>query len=523
MPKGVIRSSFFAPWQEAAGLTPAPAYFALRAQRLMTERGLTKEHLAGWSSRTVGTVCDNPDAMFRSAVTEEEVLASRVVCEPLHLWMLCSPNEGAAAVVLRAGSGGVQVRAASSAATCRDTCSTRGPRCAGLVDVEPGTAERCWRRGPPTRRRARSLGPRRRRVPGHRRRTRAARLRGARALPTRRVRPPHRRGRPRRWAGACRSTRAAACSPRASRWEPRRSVRSSSWSASSAASCGLAPGPRRPGGAGPHHRARRQRQRRDPQPLRGRKGEHMRERTNEVKTERDVEVSMAGGVTLLTDVYHPIGVDDAPTILERTPYGRRTVSALLGPEFAARGLPLRRPSMPGHRRLGRRPQLLRRGRRTGGARPIGSPSRPGSTATSAPTGPATWASPSGRWRRPGRPTSRRWPSPCRRPSAACRGTRGDPSRLEMVIPWDLGATQFNKPSADGRAGATCRPRPCSAASRRCRSASNHLPLGDGDPRAHGGGPRAVAGAAGPPAAWTIPFGRRSTSVRSSRAGRCRPC
>ena len=30
------------------------------------------------------------------------MLASRLVCEPLHLWMLCSPNEGAAAVVLRA-------------------------------------------------------------------------------------------------------------------------------------------------------------------------------------------------------------------------------------------------------------------------------------------------------------------------------------------------------------------------------------------------------------------------------------
>jgi acetyl-CoA acetyltransferase len=43
--------------------------------------------------------------MFRKEVTAEEVLASRVVCEPLHLWMLCSPNEGAAAVVLRRASG----------------------------------------------------------------------------------------------------------------------------------------------------------------------------------------------------------------------------------------------------------------------------------------------------------------------------------------------------------------------------------------------------------------------------------
>ena len=51
--------------------------------------------------------------MFRKEVTADEVLASRVVCEPLHLWMLCSPNEGAAAVVLRRGDGGVAARAAA--------------------------------------------------------------------------------------------------------------------------------------------------------------------------------------------------------------------------------------------------------------------------------------------------------------------------------------------------------------------------------------------------------------------------
>ena len=46
MPKGIIRSSFFEPWREEAGLAATPAYFALRAQRLMREAGLTKEHLA---------------------------------------------------------------------------------------------------------------------------------------------------------------------------------------------------------------------------------------------------------------------------------------------------------------------------------------------------------------------------------------------------------------------------------------------------------------------------------------------
>jgi acetyl-CoA acetyltransferase len=112
MPKGVIRSSFFAPWQERAGLTPAPAYFALRAQRLMRDSGVSKQHLAEVVVKNRRNGVNNPDAMFRGVVTVEEVLASRPVCEPLHLWMLCSPNEGAAALVLRAGEGGVQLRAA---------------------------------------------------------------------------------------------------------------------------------------------------------------------------------------------------------------------------------------------------------------------------------------------------------------------------------------------------------------------------------------------------------------------------
>jgi acetyl-CoA acetyltransferase len=103
MPRGIIRSSFFEPWQEASGLASTPSYFALRAQRLMQTSGVTKVHLAAVvvKNRRHGT--SNPDAMFRSEVDAESVLSSRVVCEPLHLWMLCSPNEGAAAVVLRAG------------------------------------------------------------------------------------------------------------------------------------------------------------------------------------------------------------------------------------------------------------------------------------------------------------------------------------------------------------------------------------------------------------------------------------
>ena len=100
MPKGIIRSSFFEPWQEEAGLAATPSFFALRAQRLGVSSGVTKEHLAEVVVKNRRHGALNADAMFQKEVSAEEVLASRVVCEPLHLFMLCSPNEGAAAVVI---------------------------------------------------------------------------------------------------------------------------------------------------------------------------------------------------------------------------------------------------------------------------------------------------------------------------------------------------------------------------------------------------------------------------------------
>jgi len=110
MPKGIIRSSFFEPWREEAGLAATPAYFALRAQRLMRESGVTKEQLATVVVKNRRHGVENPDAMFRKETSVEEVLGSRVVCEPLHLFMLCSPNEGAAAVVLTGAAGAASVR-----------------------------------------------------------------------------------------------------------------------------------------------------------------------------------------------------------------------------------------------------------------------------------------------------------------------------------------------------------------------------------------------------------------------------
>jgi acetyl-CoA acetyltransferase len=146
MPKGIIRSSFFEPWREEAGLAATPAYFALRAQRLMRESGVTKDQLAEVVVKNRAHGVDNPNAMFRTEVTAEQVLASRVVCEPLHLWMLCSPNEGAAAVVLRAAPGrgagsGVTLEAAALRSHLPGSVLSEGTPLSGLADddVEPPT------------------------------------------------------------------------------------------------------------------------------------------------------------------------------------------------------------------------------------------------------------------------------------------------------------------------------------------------------------------------------------------------
>lgn len=102
MPRGMIRSSFFEPWREEAGLAATPGYFALRAQRLMRESDVSAADLAAVSVKNHLHGVHNSYAMYRKPVSVEQVLASPLVCDPLRLLMLCSPNEGAAAVVLTA-------------------------------------------------------------------------------------------------------------------------------------------------------------------------------------------------------------------------------------------------------------------------------------------------------------------------------------------------------------------------------------------------------------------------------------
>ncbi|MFH1136993.1 MAG: thiolase family protein [Pseudomonadota bacterium] len=97
-----------------------PGLYAMEARRYMHETGATREQFARVSVKNHRNGFHNPKAQIRKIVTVEEVLASRVVADPITLYM-CSPigDGGAAAVVcsqaladrLGAGSRAVHIAA----------------------------------------------------------------------------------------------------------------------------------------------------------------------------------------------------------------------------------------------------------------------------------------------------------------------------------------------------------------------------------------------------------------------------
>jgi acetyl-CoA acetyltransferase len=126
-PRGFIAGAGFEPWQEASGVGATPIYFALQARELLAATGGTVDDLAAVSVKNHRHGALNPNAMYRSPVTAEQVLQSRMVCPPLSLLMLCAPNEGAAAVVLMSASEAGQRGVARPVAVRAVALATRSP------------------------------------------------------------------------------------------------------------------------------------------------------------------------------------------------------------------------------------------------------------------------------------------------------------------------------------------------------------------------------------------------------------
>jgi acetyl-CoA acetyltransferase len=77
-----------------------PVYFGLYARRRMEMYGATESDFARVKVKNAKHGLDNPNARYRKEVTEEEVLVSPVVSDPLRLLEICATSDGGAALVL---------------------------------------------------------------------------------------------------------------------------------------------------------------------------------------------------------------------------------------------------------------------------------------------------------------------------------------------------------------------------------------------------------------------------------------
>jgi acetyl-CoA acetyltransferase len=77
-----------------------PTYFALYARRRMELYDATERDFAKVKVKNARHGLTNPNARYRKEYTEDEVLESAVVADPLRLLQICTTSDGGAAVVL---------------------------------------------------------------------------------------------------------------------------------------------------------------------------------------------------------------------------------------------------------------------------------------------------------------------------------------------------------------------------------------------------------------------------------------
>lgn len=78
----------------------APGFLGMYGMRHMYEFGTTKEQMALVTVKNRNHGQYNPNAVFRSPVTVEQVLSSIPVCQPFHLLDCCPDADGAACVII---------------------------------------------------------------------------------------------------------------------------------------------------------------------------------------------------------------------------------------------------------------------------------------------------------------------------------------------------------------------------------------------------------------------------------------
>lgn len=94
----------------AAGLT-MPAAYAMRTESYLSRFGGTPEDVAQVAVKSRANAAKNPRAQYRTPVTIDEVMGSRLIADPITLLQMCPNADGAAAVVVTSDPGIGRARA----------------------------------------------------------------------------------------------------------------------------------------------------------------------------------------------------------------------------------------------------------------------------------------------------------------------------------------------------------------------------------------------------------------------------
>jgi acetyl-CoA acetyltransferase len=87
-------------WYGEVGQFLTTKFFGMKINKYMHDHGISHETLAKVAAKNYRNGSLNENAFRRKPLSEEEILASPMLNYPLTQYMFCSPDEGAAAVVL---------------------------------------------------------------------------------------------------------------------------------------------------------------------------------------------------------------------------------------------------------------------------------------------------------------------------------------------------------------------------------------------------------------------------------------
>jgi len=101
MPRGFMNPlMIYQEWQAWMGMSTNPSYWSMRARRHMHEYGTTEEQIAKVAYKNHKNSVYNPMCMYQKEYSMEQIMNSKMVCDPIHLLEICAPNEGAACVIV---------------------------------------------------------------------------------------------------------------------------------------------------------------------------------------------------------------------------------------------------------------------------------------------------------------------------------------------------------------------------------------------------------------------------------------